>query len=175
MNKKQARIISQNYRDNIDEKLRKIYSKIIVQKIEKDKIYQESRLIGIYHPIKNEVDISNLKHKYAKFAYPRINCDKIEFIEVVKQTKWRLSNFNILEPIKGNIVNDKIDLLLIPALARNFKNYRLGYGKGYYDKFIKKYNPKNKIGILFDDYKLDFNEDLWDIALDYYITNKEEK
>lgn len=171
MTKKEARLLAKVTRDNIDISMRKIKSKIIVQKIEKDERYRLSKVIGVYYPFSSEVDILDLKHEYAIFAYPKIINDKMEFIQVDEKTKWVKSSFGVLEPLKGKIISDKIDLLLISSLARNKNNYRLGYGKGYYDQFIKLYKPKRTIGILFDNYTLDFLDDLWDISLDDYISN----
>ncbi|VEU79629.1 5-formyltetrahydrofolate cyclo-ligase [Haploplasma axanthum] len=171
MNKKEARTLAINHRDNLDFGIRIIKSKIIIQKIEKDIRYRTAKIIGVYAPFGSEVDISTLKHQYAKFAYPRIKEDKMEFVIVDEKTKWIISKFGIKEPKNGKIVDKEIDLLIISCLAKNKNNYRLGYGKGFYDKFIKEYQPKIKIGVLFDNYELNFNEDLWDIALDDYISN----
>ncbi|MDY0277128.1 MAG: 5-formyltetrahydrofolate cyclo-ligase [Acholeplasma sp.] len=171
MTKEEARILAKNHRDNIDSGLQIIKSKTIVQKIKNNKHYQNARLIGVYYPFGSEVDIKGLTHQYAKFAYPRIKNGKMDFILVTDKTKWQKSHFGIMEPRKGKIVNSEIDLLLISSLARNKDNYRLGYGKGFYDSFIKMYHPKHTIGIVFDNYTLDFIENLWDIPLDEYISN----
>lgn len=171
MTKSEARLLAKINRDNIDPSLKLIKEKIICQKIAKDENFRLAKVIGVYYPFGSEVDISSLIHEDAVFAYPKIIGDKMEFIAVNKKTKWIKSSFGVYEPKNGKIVSNKIDLLLISTLAKNKNNYRLGYGKGYYDKFIKLYQPKRKIGILFDNYQLDFMEDLWDIALDYYISN----
>lgn len=170
MTKKEARTLALNNRNNIDEQMRAIKSRIIVQKIEENSDFKNAKLIGVYYPFGSEVDISNLDHSNAKFAYPKIINGKMEFILVNKKTKWEKSSFGVLEPVKGKIVNEKIDLLIVSSLAKNDNKYRLGYGKGYYDNFLRLY-PKKTIGILFDNNKIDFNEDLWDIPLDYYISN----
>lgn len=170
MTKFEARILAKAKRDNLDKTNKIIKDKIIVKKIEQNNTYKISKLIGVYSPFGSEVNISDLKHKYAKFAYPKINNGKMNFILVNNKTRWEVSNYGILEPVNGKIVNDEIDLLLVSSLSKNKNNYRLGYGKGYYDKFIKEYKPRT-IGILYDNYTLEFIEDLWDIALDDYISN----
>jgi len=45
--------------------------------------------------------------------------------------------FGIMEPLPYGSV-DRIDLLVVPGIAFDRKGYRLGYGKGYYDKFLAK-------------------------------------
>jgi 5-formyltetrahydrofolate cyclo-ligase len=78
-----------------------------------------------------------------------------------------------MEPKDGKILND-IDLIIVPLLAYNQNKHRIGYGKGYYDRFINKYNPKHKIGVSFDFQYIDFIEDINDEPLDDIITDKED-
>lgn len=171
MNKEQARKLAKNKRDNLDKGLRVIKDNIIIQKVEKDIRFKTAKIIGTYYPINSEVDISKLTHLYASFAYPVIDKDEMNFVLINNKTKWKKNKFGIMEPIKGKIVNDEIDLLLVPTLAKNKENYRIGYGKGYYDRFIKKHSPKITIGIIYDRIELNFINDIWDIPLDDYISN----
>ena len=63
---------------------------------------------------------------------------------ITKQTKY-----NITEPINPIwIENDKIDLVITPLLAFDLKGYRVGYGKGFYDRFFASlHKDVKKIGI----------------------------
>ncbi|PWS27874.1 5-formyltetrahydrofolate cyclo-ligase [Pedobacter yonginense] len=54
--------------------------------------------------------------------------------------------FNILEPQKGALHNGEVDLVLIPLLAFDKQGYRVGYGKGFYDRFLQNTNAQ-KIGL----------------------------
>lgn len=170
MTKKEARILARNYRYNIDSVTHKIKSNIIIQKLTNDPRFINAKIIGIYYPFNNEVDLSNLKHPNAKFAYPKIVNNTLEFVLVNKKTKWKSNIYGIKEPINGKIVKT-IDLLLIPCLAKNKNNYRLGYGKGYYDKYLSQNKPLHKVGILFDNLEYNFNEEIFDIPLDDFISN----
>ena len=78
--------------------------------------------------------------------------------------------YNILEPQKGNIHNGEVDMVLVPLLAFDKQGYRVGYGKGFYDRFLKNLNAR-KIGISLSpaiDRIDDVNEH--DIRLDLCIT-----
>lgn len=172
MRKEEARIIAKHKRNQIDNLNYNIKSKIIVQKIENHPKFKTAKTVGIYYPIKSEVNIKELNLKGKKVLYPKINNNnELDFYLINKNTKWEINKFGIKEPINGKIMNEDIDLLIIPALAKNEENYRLGYGKGYYDKFIKRYYPLYKIGIIFDNITLKFVSDIWDMKLDEFISN----
>jgi len=81
--------------------------------------------------------------------------------------------YNILEPQKGIIHDGEVDMVLIPLLAFDKQGYRVGYGKGFYDRFLENINAK-KIGLSLSpaiDKIEDVNEH--DIRLDYCITPTE--
>jgi 5-formyltetrahydrofolate cyclo-ligase len=81
--------------------------------------------------------------------------------------------YNILEPQKGNLHENEIDMVIIPLLAFDNQGYRVGYGKGFYDRFLRDINAQ-KIGLsLFPaiDKIDDVNEQ--DIKLDFCITPTE--
>jgi len=54
--------------------------------------------------------------------------------------------FNILEPQKGTVHNGDVDVVLVPLLAFDKQGYRVGYGKGFYDRFLQNINAQ-KIGL----------------------------
>ncbi|MBB6237665.1 5-formyltetrahydrofolate cyclo-ligase [Pedobacter sp. AK013] len=81
--------------------------------------------------------------------------------------------YNILEPQKGNLHEGEIDMVLIPLLAFDKQGYRVGYGKGFYDRFLQDINAQ-KIGLsLYPAIEKidDVNEH--DIRLDFCITPTE--
>ena len=68
-----------------------------------------------------------------------------------ESTRIEENGWGIPEPINARPVTvDSIDLVLIPLVAFDFKGFRIGYGKGFYDKFLAKCNPRTiKIGLSF--------------------------
>jgi len=81
--------------------------------------------------------------------------------------------YNILEPQKGILHNGEVDMILVPLLAFDHLGYRVGYGKGFYDRFLQNINAQ-KIGLSLSPAinKIDdVNEH--DIRLDYCITPTE--
>lgn len=83
------------------------------------------------------------------------------------------SHYHIPEPQTTEVFEGKIDMVLVPLLAFDTKGYRVGYGKGFYDRFLSKIDVK-KVGIsLFEAVECiaDVHED--DIRLDLCITPKQ--
>lgn len=88
-------------------------------------------------------------------------------------TKIKKNHYNIPEPVDGiEISNDKIDVVFIPLLAFDKQGNRVGYGKGFYDRFLANCKPETiKIGVSFFEAEDKIN-DVYegDIKLDYCVT-----
>ena len=83
------------------------------------------------------------------------------------------NEYNIPEPIDGiEILNDKIEVVFIPLLAFDKKGHRVGYGKGFYHKFLSEWKPETiKIGLSFFEAETEItNVFESDITLDYCVT-----
>ena len=88
-------------------------------------------------------------------------------------TLIKKNDYNIPEPIAGiEISNDKIEVVFVPLLAFDSLGNRVGYGKGFYDRFLTNCKPETvKIGLSFfgpEDEISDVFES--DIRLDYCVT-----
>lgn len=78
--------------------------------------------------------------------------------------------YNILEPVKEVIHTGDIDLVLVPLLAFDLKGYRVGYGKGFYDRFLQPLNTRTVGLSFFEPVDLIEDTDQYDVALDACIT-----
>ena len=90
-------------------------------------------------------------------------------------TVIKKNTYNIPEPIDGiEINNDKIDVVFVPLLSFDKQGNRVGYGKGFYDRFLAHCKPETvKIGLsFFEAEKCVFNVFESDIKLDYCVTPK---
>ena len=90
-------------------------------------------------------------------------------------TVIKKNSYNIPEPIDGiEISNNKIEVVFIPLLAFDKQGNRVGYGKGFYDRFLSRCKPETiKIGLSFfeaEDIIIDTIES--DVKLDYCVTPK---
>ncbi|WP_445738450.1 5-formyltetrahydrofolate cyclo-ligase [Mariniflexile sp.] len=88
-------------------------------------------------------------------------------------TKIKKNRYNIPEPVDGiKIPNDKIEVVFVPLLAFDKKGNRVGYGKGFYDRFLADCKPETlKIGLSFFEAENEITEVFEsDMALDYCVT-----
>jgi 5-formyltetrahydrofolate cyclo-ligase len=90
---------------------------------------------------------------------------------IIKKNKY-----NIPEPVDGiEIFSQKIDVVFVPLLSFDKEGHRVGYGKGFYDKFLSECRPETlKIGLSFFEAETKI-EDVFDgdMALDFCITPKQ--
>ena len=84
-------------------------------------------------------DYLEFKYPGLKTAYPRIDffMNEIMAVSADAETSFLKNEFNIYEPEEGTWVDfAEINMVLVPLLAFDKKGYRVGYGKGFYDKFL---------------------------------------
>lgn len=112
-------------------------SRELVSKIRELKEYITARNVMIYYPLKYEVDLLELLKDDKNFYLPKVKDD--ELLVCPYSNKFELSEYNIQEPCTNPVEPDILDLVIVPALAVDKNNYRLGYGKGFYDRFLGQY------------------------------------
>ena len=165
LRKKNTSIVMKNLEINV---------KLYVEKFSKESI--NNNYIGIYWPLKNEVDIRSLREKYP-VALPRCQKNKKLIFCSWDEKPLTKDSMGILAPEASNILSyDQISLILIPCLAVDKNLIRLGYGGGYFDQLRedKNWRAIPCIGLLTSNClsnKLLTKAD-WDIPLSGFITEK---
>ena len=137
---------------------------------ELEEVIKKYNTIGIYYPIGSEINILNIMNKYPnkKFYLP-ITGDEISFIEYKLGDTLVDAKFKTKEPVGDITSRDMIECFIIPCVAISKTRQRLGYGKGYYDRYLKDYKGF-KIGVIYKELNnLDFKSDSYDVYLDLVI------
>lgn len=88
-------------------------------------------------------------------------------------TKLVVNQYGIPEPVDGiEVPSNKMDVVFVPLLAFDNNGHRVGYGKGFYDRFLNECKPDvTKVGLSFfeaEDEAIEHNDT--DVALDYCVT-----
>ena len=91
-------------------------------------------------------------------------------LEEIKFTKGK---YGILENVLSDSIVEEMDLLIIPGIAFDLEGNRIGYGKGYYDRFLSSRKANYIIGLAFENQiikKIPYTE--YDIPVDLLFTEK---
>lgn len=139
--KKELRIKAKEIRHSLD--MEKISEKI-VQNIKENEIYKKSQHIMIFYPLKHELNLLGLLENDKNFYLPKVNGEKLLVCPYKKGDELTISDFNTQEPTTKAIDPEILDLVFVPALMVDKNNHRLGYGGGFYDKFLSKHALNSK-------------------------------
>ena len=169
-------------RDSLSIDIRKEWNEKIFNKLIDSKYYKNSITLFTFVSFGSEVDTHKIIYhalSHGKIVYvPKIKSKNIgiEIFRINKFSDLKIGYFNILEPLEncpiGNI-ND-IDLILMPGVAFDRNGGRIGYGGGFYDRFLKNVNSNiPKIALAYEVQILDeVPMTRLDIKIDEIISNK---
>lgn len=142
----------------------------IIKQITSHEKFISAKTVAIFYPMKNEIDLLKLLSLDKIFLFPKVNQNDLEFYIFDEHIKFEKSSFGVLEPIGDSIYKDKIDLMIVPALAISKKLDRVGYGKGFYDRYILNHDIGYTLGVIYDFQELDhIDASSFDRKLDQYI------
>ena len=136
--------------------------------------------LSLYYPTNYEVNVLKLfnliKFKKIKTLLPVTKTkNKMNFVEWQYLDPLKVNNFGMLDPY----VQTKIlfpDIMLIPLLAFDSQNNRLGYGEGFYDRYLNQFSKKKyitTIGVAFSFQRYNnIPTNKFDVKLNYILTEK---
>ncbi len=164
-------------RDATSAELRDISSGKIYENLKNLSAYNNSENIACYFPIGSEIDtrdiMLNILERGKNLLLPKIVNGDIEFYVVPNLEKLEKGSFEIMEPKDSCKKAEKIDCVLIPTIAVSKLGVRLGYGKGYYDRFLSSTNAV-KISLTYSKQIVkSIPSDSHDIKIDWIVTEDE--
>ena len=149
---------------------------LILDILKKKKV--TGKILGGYYPYNHEIDILQILEKFEQKKFiitlPKIKKNsQMDFFQWSKNDPLSINKFGIPEPISKVVKYP--DVLLVPLLAFDKNFNRIGYGGGFYDRYIKKIRKQKKVLTIGFAYsfqkvkKIPINN--YDIKLDFIITN----
>ena len=154
-------------------------SNAICKRLLETEEYKNASTIAAYMPLESEASTLGIIRKALedgkKVVLPRVEANEIVFYDYKLDDELIKSSFGINEP-KGEEAKkadkDSIDMIILPGLVFDIDRNRLGFGRGFYDRFLCDFN-KTKIGICFDEQITDLvPTDIFDVKMDEVITDK---
>ncbi len=128
-------------------------STLIQAHVIKSNEFRFSKFIGAYFAfgseVKTEYIIDQARELGKKLALPRVEGEIIAFYELSSRRCLVKGKFGTMEPLPIDRI-DKIDFLVVPGIAFDKEGYRLGYGKGYYDRYLSEKRPRFSIGLAYN-------------------------
>ncbi len=160
----------------------KSYSEEIKQIFLSELTSNDISVIGLTISKFPEVDTKELIHQLwrmgKKVALPKCHAKERSMTFYIVENFQQLENvyMDLLEPIPEkttSVLMEDIDLLVVPGIVYSKSGYRIGYGGGYYDRFLVSYKGET-ISLAFDFQVLDeIPTDLHDLPVNRIITNRE--
>lgn len=180
--KKEFRRSASKARNAIPKEKRDNKDSLIFQKILDNSYFKEAEKVFVYVSYKSEVDTirlikSMLEKGEKRVCVPVVHGSEMIFIQIYDFDELKESDMGILEPVydtEKEVVVDGNSIMLLPGLAFTEGGLRMGYGGGFYDKYMHKYSDVKfmKIGLcyyeqIYDIIPVDEN----DVRLDALISD----
>ncbi len=152
--KKQLRKTIKEIKKNFSELEKKKQSKIIFNKIEQLAAFKKAAVVLLYWSMDDEVFTHDFIDKWWKQKTILLPSVAGDVLNLKKYSGFRSMKkgemFGILEPTSDDFTDtDKIDLIIVPGVAFDKNNNRMGRGRGYYDKLLSQ-TKAVKVGVCFD-------------------------
>ncbi|GAA0078202.1 5-formyltetrahydrofolate cyclo-ligase [Clostridium sp. CTA-5] len=167
---------------DLDNKIKS--DKIIYNKFIQSEFYLQSNDIFIYVSYNSEIDTKNIIMKALEdkknIYVPRTNYKTkiMEAVKILSLENLIEDKYGILEPAEDKSAEDpnKFDLIIMPGVAFDKCGGRMGYGAGYYDRYLEKISkPLNKVALAYDFQVINkVPTDVHDIPIEYIITEIED-
>ena len=172
LRKKYKALRSELSTSEIEDKSLKIANQLLQLDIWNHEFYHLFLSITSKKEINTEYILQIIFGKDANVVIPKMKGEQLEHFLLTDSTQLNLNQWSIPEPTNGIKINaNQIDVVFIPLMAYDKKGNRIGYGKGYYDRFLSECKPEAfKIGLSFFEPEDSIESSNHDIALDYCVT-----
>lgn len=143
----------------------------IVKNIRSADFYKNALHVMLFYPLKYEINLLDLLADDKYFYFPKVSGENLLVCPYDMDVKFEKSKLNIKEPCSAPVNADILDLILVPALAVDANGYRLGYGGGFYDRFLKSCKAFSA-AVVYEGFVVDeLPHDTYDVPIDYIVTN----
>ena len=137
--------------------------------------FKQAKSILFYASYRNEVDTSGMISESLDskiVLLPRIDNGNLRVCRINSLNELNCNKYGIMEPKNTLEYSSKIDLVIVPGVAFDSRGYRIGFGKGYYDRLLPKIKAEN-IGLAFKFQVVDFIPyGDYDVPVDMLITEQ---
>lgn len=130
-------------------------SLLISENLSRLKCFKNSHRIALYYPFRKEVSTQEIFFESLESGkevyFPRVNGTSLTFHRVLSPDQLKAGRFGIPEPGSDSfpIEPGQLDLVIVPGVAFDSCGGRLGYGKGYYDRFLSRVPSRKRVALAY--------------------------
>lgn len=150
---------------------------IILQLLFASRLWQEANCIAAIRATDIELDTQPIFQRAFQegkqvVAPKALQNRLLTFHPVVEDTSYHVSNFGVQEPlVTDTVAKDEIDLLIVPGIVFSSRGYRIGFGGGYYDRFLMDYKGQT-VSLVFNEQIVeDWQPEKFDLPVKKIITD----
>ena len=156
--KGRLRKLALSKRDSISYTERKVFSEIIANKLLSMPEIEKAKIIMCYRSFRSEADTSKIVENLLRMAktlcFPVCeNAGIMHAFSPNDENSWIAGKMGIMEPDREKsriIAPEEIDIVICPIVAFDCQKKRIGYGGGYYDRYLPNCSNALKVGIAFE-------------------------
>lgn len=140
-------------RNTLSDEWRDYASTKIFSTIENNELFKLAEKIFIFVGFGSEIETMPFIKKWInkkQIFVPKIDNNTMNLVHITSLQELTEGHFGILEPTSTTYYTEEVDLVITPSIVFDKNGYRLGYGKGYYDKYFAKNKYKTSIGLSYD-------------------------
>lgn len=180
MTKQELRAFFQEKRAALQKETKAEWDRAIVERIEASPYFRRAKTVLLYAPVKGEIDLVPLvraaRRAGKRVGFPKcdLKSNTLQFFELLPGAKLIKGAYGIPEPAQDAppLEADKHTLCLLPALTFSADGHRLGYGKGYYDRFLEGF-PGITLGAVYASFAVrSLPAEAHDRAVQYLVTER---
>ncbi|MBL3715400.1 5-formyltetrahydrofolate cyclo-ligase [Lactococcus garvieae] len=138
-------------------------SRKIIEKFLASEQWRTAKVVALYMPQEFEFDLKTLfEQKDKQIVIPKTLPNRHMMFVKYNKNDLERTKFGILEPKSNQEIVP--DLILVPGLAWNKEGYRIGFGAGYYDRYLAHFSGQTA-SLYYDFQQKDFNSETHDIRI----------
>ncbi len=141
--------------------------------------YKKSKTIMFYLSLPTEVPTDEMIEKAfwegKRITVPCIKEGNILPSLLTSLSQTEVGRFGIREPKKKKFISpEELDLVVVPGCGFDLKGHRIGFGKGFYDRFLSELKESFPLVALAFEIQIvkEIPSDKWDVQMDYIVTEK---